>query len=368
MSSESPIRKVLIYRLGSLGDTVVALPCFHLLARLYPDAERCLLTNFPVNAKAPASAAVLGDSGLVHGYMRYTVGTRRVGELLQLAREIRRFKPDLLVYLMDLRQERGIRRDEIFFRLAGARKIVGLPAGEDLQRRFDPATGKYEAEAFRLGRLISELGDVKTGDPANWDLRLTDKERETAARALGALAGRPLIVCGPGTKMQAKDWEKDKWRALLRRLHAAYPEYALALVGAREEAEVSEYAAAEWTAAKVNLCGHLAPRETAALLEHAAVFLGPDSGPMHLAASVGVPCVIAFSAHGLPGVWYPTGEQHEIVYHQTECFNCGLETCIEMEKKCLRSITVDEMERAVGRILRRPLEIESRGQGAQSLC
>jgi hypothetical protein len=77
---------VLIYRLGSLGDTVVALPCFHLIARCFPQAERVLLTNFPVHAKATATAAVLGDSGLVHGYMRYTVGTRRIGELLRLMR------------------------------------------------------------------------------------------------------------------------------------------------------------------------------------------------------------------------------------------------------------------------------------------
>ena len=130
LESGSPIRKVLIYRLGSLGDTVVALPCYHLIASLFPDAERRLLTNFPVNAKAPASAAVLGDSGLVHGYMRYTVGTRRIGELLRLVWEIRRFKPDLLIYLMDLRPGTNIRRDEIFFRIAGAKKIVGLPVGE----------------------------------------------------------------------------------------------------------------------------------------------------------------------------------------------------------------------------------------------
>jgi ADP-heptose:LPS heptosyltransferase len=66
--------------------------------------------------------------------------------------------------------------------------------------------------------------------------------------------------------------------------------------------------------------------------------------------------VIAFSAHGLPGVWFPAGKQHQIVYHQTECFNCGLETCTVMEKKCMRSITVDEMEQAVRRVLRRPVK------------
>ena len=176
------IRKVLIYRLGSLGDTVVALPCYHLIARAFPEAERRLLTNFPVHAKAPAAAAVLGESGLVDGYMRYTVGTRRVGELLGLAREIRQFRPDVLIYLMDLRAAGDLRRDEMFFRLAGGvKKIVGVPVGEDLQRSCDPATGLYEAESLRLGRLIRELGDVNAGDLANWDLRLTAAEREAAS-------------------------------------------------------------------------------------------------------------------------------------------------------------------------------------------
>jgi len=299
---ESSIRKILIYRLGSLGDTVVALPCFHLIARTFPQAERLLLTNFPIHAKAPASAAVLGDSGLVHGYMRYTVGTRRIDELLRLAWEIRRFHPDLLVYLMPQRPWRNVQRDQTFFRMAGVRKIVGLPGEGELERRFDANTGRYESEALRLGRLIGELGDVNAGEPANWSLHLTDAERQTAVAALGAMAGRPLIVCGPGTKMQSKDWGRENWRELLARLHARYPEYGLALVGAREDAEVSEYAAHGWTGAKVDLCGRLSPRETAAVLEHADVFLGPDSGPMHLAASVGVACVIAFSARASGGV------------------------------------------------------------------
>jgi len=362
---ESAIRKVLVYRLGSLGDTVVALPCFHLIARVFPQAERVLLTNFPVHAKAPAAAAVLGESGLIHGYMRYTVGTRRIGELLGLGWKIRRFGPDVVVYLMPLRPWKSVRRDRIFFRLAGVRRMVGMPGEQDMTRGFDAAKGLYEREALRLGRLLGELGDVNAGDMANWSLGLTARERATAAAALGALSGRPLMVCGPATKMQAKDWGQDNWRELLARLHAEYPEHGLALVGAQEDAGVSEYAAQGWTGRKVNLCGRLAPRETAAVLEHAEVFLGPDSGPMHLAASVGVPCVIAFSAHALPGVWYPAGARHQIVYHQTECFGCGLETCIVMEKKCLRSVTVDEMEQAAGRILGRAVKL-SRAQGQEA--
>jgi len=248
----------------------------------------------------------------------------------------------------------------MFFRLAGARKIVGLPTVAELKRRFDPTTGLYESEATLLGRMIGELGDVQADELANWDLQLTEAEREAARAALGPLAGRPLIVCGPGTKMQSKDWEMDNWRMLLARLRVDYPQHGLALVGAQEEAAISDYAAEEWRGPKVNLCGRMTPRQTAAVLEHADVFLGPDSGPMHLAASVGVPCVIAFSAHGLPGVWFPAGKQHQIVYHPPACFGCGLETCIVMEKKCMRSITVDEMQQAVGRVLSQPLRVLQR--------
>jgi ADP-heptose:LPS heptosyltransferase len=322
-----------------------------LVARQFPQAERVLLTNFPIHSTAPASAAVLGDSGLIHRYMRYTVGTRRVGELLRLRREIRRFGPEVVVYLMPLRRWTDVLRDRIFFHLAGVRRVVGFPVERKLERRMNAATGLYESEAERLARAVAMLGDACVNDLANWDLRLTEAEQRAAASALSAIGGRPLIVCGPATKMQSKDWGRENWRKLLTRLSQRYSAYGLALIGASEDAEMSEFAAADWTGAKVNLCGRLTPRETAAVLEGAKIFIGPDSGPMHLAASVGVVCAIVFSARGLPGVWSPIGQHHQIVYHRTECFGCGLETCIEMEKKCIRSVTVEEMEQAVERAL-----------------
>jgi heptosyltransferase-3 len=72
---------------------------------------------------------------------------------------------------------------------------------------------------------------------------------------------------------------------------------------------------------------------------------------MHLAACAGVPCVIAFSARGLPGVWFPAGANHRVVYHQVNCFGCNLETCIVEGRKCLTSIAVDEMAKAVESVL-----------------
>ena len=229
MPPSATVRRVLIYRLGSLGDTVVALPCLHLIARTFPDAERRLLTNFPVHAKAPAAAAVLGNSGLVHGYMRYTVGTRNPLELFRLAAEIRGFRPDVLIYMTHIRPWPAVRRDRMFFRVAGVRRIIGIAAEHEMKPRLDEATDLYESEAVRLARLLAALGDADPANLANWDLGLTQAERRNAAEALAPLAGRPLIVCGPGTKRQAKDWGQDNWRALLARINAEWPGHGLAL-------------------------------------------------------------------------------------------------------------------------------------------
>ncbi|MFM8990095.1 MAG: hypothetical protein ACKOUS_10790, partial [Alphaproteobacteria bacterium] len=61
------VRRVLVFRLGSLGDTVVALPSFHRVARAFPRAERRVLTNVPRSARETDLDAVLGGTDLVHG-------------------------------------------------------------------------------------------------------------------------------------------------------------------------------------------------------------------------------------------------------------------------------------------------------------
>jgi ADP-heptose:LPS heptosyltransferase len=350
---DTKTRRVLVYRLGSLGDMVVALPALHRAARTFPQAERRLLTNFPAHAKAPTAAAVLGGSGLVHGYMRYAVGTRRVVELAQLWWSIARWRPEVVVYLTGARGIPAARRDARFFRLCGVRRLVGVPVTEAMQRNFyggetDAAcVDDWEPEAARLARCIAELGAVDLDDAASWEMGLSEAERASAAREIGeeALAQGPIAV-SLGTKVQAKDWGRENWRALLERMAALAPGRALLLLGAAEEFAASEFAAAGWTAAGggpvVNLCGRLTPRESAAALARAQLFVGHDSGPMHLAAAVGTPCVAIFAARNIPRQWFPYGRQHRVLYHPVTCAGCGLETCVVERKRCLTSISVDE--------------------------
>ena len=352
------IQRVLLYRLGSLGDSIVALPALHLVARAFPQAERRLLTNFPVNVKAPPAAAILEHTGLVHGFFRYAVGTRSPFSLLTLWWQLVRWRPDVLVYLGAPRGIASAKRDALFFRLCGISTQIGVPVTEDAQRnRLVEPDQALEPEASRLARNIADLGPAHLDDPASWDLHLTAAEHTRAGDVLAPAAGLPLIVAGVGTKVQAKDWGRDNWRALLSRVAALYPGHALALCGAPEERESSDFAAADWTSASagspvLNLCGILSPRESAAVIARARIFLGPDSGPMHLAASVQTPCVAIFAARNIPRVWFPYGPRHRVLYHHVDCAGCGLETCIVQRRKCLASITVDEVLTAIAAILR----------------
>jgi ADP-heptose:LPS heptosyltransferase len=349
-------KRVLIYRMGSLGDTLIALPALHLVARAFPVAERRLLTNFPVNVKAPPAAAILENSGLVHGYFRYAVGTRSLRELLSLWWQLARWRPQVLVYLGPVRGIQAARRDAKFFRLCGIAHMVGVPGTDDMQQnRWQDAKQAFEPESARLTRNLAELGDGRLDDPASWDLHLTPAEHARATQALVSVGGRPIIAVSVGTKVQSKDWGRENWRALLGGLAALYPDHALVLGGATEECDASEFAADGWRGLSsgpvVNLCGLLTPRESAAAFAQARVFIGHDSGPMHLAAAVQTPCVAIFAARNKPRVWFPYGKQHRVLYHQTDCWGCGLETCIVERKKCLTSITVDEVVTEVRAIL-----------------
>ena len=186
----SSTKRVLIYRLGSLGDTLVALPALHLVARAFPDAERRLLTNFPVNAKAPPAAAILENTNLIQGYFRYVVGTRSPGELLTLWWQLLRWRPQVLVYMGPARGVESARRDAKFFRLCGIPRLIGVPVTEDMQHnRWEESEQALEPEGARLARNLSELGDAHLDVPASWSLRPDGTGTYTGGGSLVANCG-----------------------------------------------------------------------------------------------------------------------------------------------------------------------------------
>ncbi len=336
-----------MYRLGSLGDTIVALPALRLVARAFPDAERWVLTNRSEGGKAAAISEVVGGTGLVHGFLDYPLATRSARELLRLRRSIRRLRPRTLVYLAEPRGRLAALRDAAFFRLCGIPRIVGLPVGRERQRvrALDPSL--YEREGARLARCVSALGDARWDDPGSYDLALSGAEHEAARRALGRLPEDvPVLGVSIGAKVDVKDWGDANWSELLGSLSARL-RWGLVAVGSADERERCDRVLASWAGPSLNLCGTLPVRVSAAVLSRCRLFIGHDSGPMHMAAAVGTPVVAVFSSRNLPGEWFPYGDGHRVLYRPMPCQGCGLDRCVERRKACIRAITVDDVRAAV---------------------
>lgn len=311
-----PTRETLIlFRIGSIGDTVVALPGFHAVRRAFPNARIALLTNVPSSNKAAPLIQVLGaDTGLVDTVVEYTSGLRNPFEALQLIRRLRAAGAERMIYMMPVRGSLALLRDQLFFRLAGIRKIHCLPTAPAIRvSEVDAETGIVEPEASRLVRALAELGPIDLDDPAMWDLRLSVAERATGDTAVEGAQERFLAV-NMGGKVKEKDWGFDSWAELVTRFRDTTGAAGLVIVGAPDERERAERLIAAWGVGGVNLCGALSPRESAAALARARLFIGHDSGPLHLAASVGTAALGLFGDYNAPKQWHPFGRNVQVIH------------------------------------------------------
>lgn len=207
-------------------------------------------------------------------------------------------------------------RDLCFFRTCGIRHVIGAPLQRDLRRpRIDPGTGQIEQEANRLARCLASLGEIDLDDRSFWDLRLQPDEIAAADKCLAPLGGERFVAINVGGKVQSKDWGIENWIVLLRLIAKSNPSFAMVFIGSTDEFERAAKIAASWPGQTLNLCGGLAPRESAAAMKRAMFFIGHDSGPMHLAAAVGTPCVGLFGNFNMPKWWHPNGKGHHIIHN-----------------------------------------------------
>jgi ADP-heptose:LPS heptosyltransferase len=189
----------------------------------------------------------------------------------------------------------------------------------------DPVTGDLEHEAERLARILgpSIAVDLRA---RSWDLCLSAAERRTAAERLSGLLGwRPIVAVAPGARISAKDWGEERWDALIGLLQARLPTVSLVFIGAPDERALAERLARRWTGVKLNVCGELTPRESAAVLKQCNLLLCHDSGPMHLAASQGTRCVALFGNFNRPRQWFPYGPDHIVIYDAQGVRNISVE-------------------------------------------
>jgi heptosyltransferase-3 len=320
-------QRLVIFQIGSLGDTVISLPCFREIARRHPDAERYLLTNLPVGRKMVQAEALLAPCGLIHGCVEYPWPLRGARNIFDLYQRLRALKIDVLYYLAPETRLLNLVRHYAFFKACGIGAVYAMPWTRDLRLPRQIVPGKlWESEASRLLRNIGAQREAAPPVSADRSLDLTEVERGTAHHLLSEVPGlKRFIAVSVGGKLPINDWGNRNWATVLSMICATNPDLGVVFIGSRDERERNDLLADSWTGPKLNSCGRLTPRETAALIERADLFLGHDTGTLHLAAAVGTRIVGVYSARNVPGKWFSERSTDRLFYNQVPCFGCELE-------------------------------------------
>jgi ADP-heptose:LPS heptosyltransferase len=325
-------KRVGVWRVGMIGDTLVALPALAAVRAAHPNAELVLFTS-PGPAGAPGAAELLAHSSLVDRVVRWTREDLAQGGLRELCRRLREAPVDRL-YLVP--QDRTTPRAElrllVALRLGGLRDVRGanvttahfLPA--PLARAHDREFGWRPIASRLLEQVECAIAGGRT-DRTNGDssreqrprprleaesrvthtthLEIDAPRRERALLHLARLApgGEPLLCLAPGAKLEHKRWPAERFGAVAR---GWIDRGGKAVVlGGPGDSELAERITRAAGVDVPSLCGVTDLLESAALLERADALVSNDTGTMHLGAAVGTPLVAIFSGWDRRGAWDP---------------------------------------------------------------
>jgi lipopolysaccharide heptosyltransferase II len=177
-------------------------------------------------------------------------------------------------------------------------------------------------------------------------LNIENTEKTWAARQLEALGlGGPRFLVGltPGAAFgPAKRWLPERYADLADRLIGALNADVL-IFGSQAERPLAENIARMMSHTPILVTGETTLREFMALLAQCRVVVTNDSGPMHLAAALGLPVVAIFGSTDERATG-PIGSLARVVKHPVACSPCGLRQC-PIDFRCMESVTVDEVHR-----------------------
>ncbi len=297
-------RRVLVCRTDALGDAILALPVCTALKKTFPGARVSLWVAEPLRdffAGQPGPDEVWG----------YASGGGR--DFWRLCRRVRAggFDAALLVFPE--------------FRLSLAVWLAGVPVRVGTARRlwsvlFSRRVSHSRAQAVRHEAdynldLVRALGAQVQLEPPR--LRVDRSDALWAGRFLRSLGWDPrqrLVILHPGGRGSAANWPPRQYGLLARRLQREHGVHVL-LTGSPAEEELLAVAARYCDPAPWRLHEAVSLGRLAALIAQARIFISGSTGPMHLAAALGIPTVSLFPAAGVtgPARWRPLARRQEIL-------------------------------------------------------
>lgn len=334
-------KNILVTRTDRIGDVILSLPVAGAIKAAYPPAHVTFLvgkTPLPVVQMCP--------------WVDDTIVTEsRVGDDATLA-AIKSHAFDAVVCLYPRSQlARLLVRTKIPVRVGTARRFYSYR----FNRRINisrKAGGRHERD-FNLA-LLQGLGinDPRVFDPVCIPSHDARTSARIILRELGIEPEQPFAIIHPGCGGSARNWSVTQYRDLCRRLQ----EWGIAVVlsGSETEMELVNHIKEGIGQRIYSIAGRTGLDVLAAVLSDARVFIGPSTGPMHLAAAAGIPVVALFGPIRTTGPdrWGPLGEGHRVFTPEVETCRCPVEKCKLGD--CMAMIDPNTVAHAVVAALKQP--------------
>jgi heptosyltransferase-2 len=334
--------KILIRATNWIGDAIMALPAVRAIRNRQNPAISILAR--------PAVAELYRDQGIADELIVYEHRGRHAGIAgrERLARELRArnfesaillqnaFDAAWLAWRAGIPERIGYARDGRSLLLTNA---VPVPKKGEIP----PHEKSYYLELLRRVGWIDTL-PVEAFIP----LLVTEQSRQRASESLaksGVRANVVRVAVGAGAAYgSAKCWPPSRFAEMATQLQQQWDADVI-LFGAAGEAQVSSAIAAAMTRPPIDLTGKSAVADLPALLSLCNVFVGNDSGAMHVAAAVGLPTVGIFGPTDPFGT-APVTPRRTLVRHQTYCSPCFLRRC-PIDHRCMTDIAASDVVAAV---------------------
>lgn len=335
------VKRVLVVRLRSIGDTVLSTPSLIALRRFLPDAQIDVLLEDWV-------APVLDGFDTIDNII--TVGKSEKSRL-KAAWTLRRNKYDVAFNL------HGGTTATFFVRASGAKYRVGYESyqykrlyNQRLSSSSDFWQKEFTHSAEQQLALLGAVG-IPVKDKPKSRLSVTKEAERFIEKKLSAFSLQPsaFALLHPVAATETKQWATENFAQAAEFL--AGKNLKIIAVATKNESEVLENLK-KISRVPIGTFDDLTLPEITALASKAKIFVGNDSGIAHIAAAVETPSVVIFGSSNI-NHWRPwTNAPHEIVYSEKGCdhWTGGIHSGLE-NPKCIFCVKVEAVVEAMERVL-----------------
>jgi len=330
--------KILIIKLGAVGDVVLSIPGMRAIKKKFPDAHITVLTGTD-------SSQILRKCPYVDELIIYNkkIIGRGIGKFLKLAADLRRHDFDVVVDLQNNSRSHILGfLSKAPVRFGYANRKMGFLLNYAIEDTKVPPLAPVE-HSFRV---LNMMGIKYENDPL--ELWPAEADRDFARRLLSENwvgTEHDVIAINPAAskKWKTKNWPVENFARLCDMLAAK--NIRIVIVSSKENRPEVDKLLAHTKSKPIDICGKTNILQLAAVLQRCKVLVSADSAPIHVACAVKTPIVALFGPTDPNRHSPPAGERITILRKNLRCSPCYKPNCTHL--KCMNSITVDEVFEAV---------------------